>query len=113
MRFIQESESDVLSHNEGGGEMKILLNWFSFLLVVMGLAAISSSSAFSATCPILVSEIKTGTNYGIILKDTESRGLSGMITKVDTSKCLLTLKYSEGKFAVVDGNYIIVILENP
>ena len=92
--------------------MKILLNSFSLLLVVMGLA-IAPSSAFSATCPILVSEIKTGTNYGIILKDTESRGLSGMITKVDTSKCLLTLQYSEGKFAIVDGNYIIVILENP
>ena len=92
--------------------MKILLNSFSLLLVVMG-CAIASTSAFSATCPILVSEIKTGTNYGIILKETESRGLSGMITKVDTSKCLLTLKYSEGKFAIVDGNYIIVILENP
>lgn len=85
---------------------------FLSLLVALGLV-IGSNSAFSATCPILVSEIKTGINYGIILKDTESRGLSGMITKVDTSKCMVTIKYGEEKFAIVDGNYIIVILENP
>ena len=67
--------------------MRIPLNSFSIVLVV-----IAASSAFSATCPILASKIITGTNYGIILKDTESRGLSGMITKVDTNKCLLTSK---------------------
>ncbi len=93
--------------------MKILLKSFSALLVVVGLVIVSSS-AFSAThCPFLVSKIKTGTTYGIILKDTESRGLSGLVTKVDTSKCVVTIKYAEEKFAIVDGNYIIVILENP
>lgn len=93
--------------------MKILLKSFSSLLVALSLVLVSSS-AFSAThCPLLVSKIKTGTTYGIILKDTESRGLSGMVTKVDTSKCMVTIKYAEEKFAIVDGNYIIVILENP
>jgi hypothetical protein len=83
------------------------------LVVVLGLA-FGSSSAFSGThCPLMVSEIKTGVTYGIILKDTESRGLTGMVTKVDTTKCMVTIKYAEEKFAIVDGNYIIVILENP
>ena len=93
--------------------MEIILKLFATASVAIGLV-IGSSAAFSAThCPVLVSEIKTDTNYGIILKDTESRGLTGLVTKVDTSKCLLTIKYAEGKFAIVDGNYIIVILENP
>ena len=93
--------------------MKSLLKLFSLLTVFLGLS-ISSNHAFCAThCPLLVSKIKTGTTYGIILKDTESRGLSGMVTEVDTSKCMVTIKYAEGKFAIVDGHYIIVILENP
>ena len=93
--------------------MNIIKHLYVTILVVIGLV-IGASFVFSAThCPLLVSEIKTGTNYGIILRDTESRGLSGLVTKVDISKCLLTIKYAEEKFAVVDGNYIIVILENP
>jgi hypothetical protein len=94
-----------------GNKLKSLLKSFS-LLVVLDLV-IGSGTAFSATCPVLVSEIKTGKPYGIILKDTQSRGLSGTVTKVDTSKCLVTVKYAEEKFAIVDGNYILAILENP
>lgn len=92
--------------------MKVLSKLLSLLVVALALA-FGSSYAFSATCPLLVAEIRTGTIYGIILKDTESRGLSGMVAKVDTSKCMVTIKYAEEKVAIVDGHYIIVILENP
>lgn len=84
------------------------------LLTVILFFTIVHSPAFSAThCPVLVSEIKPGEPYGIILKDTQSRGLSGTVTKVDTNKCLVTVKYAEGKFAIVDGKYVMAILENP
>ena len=93
--------------------MRLIQKLIAVTSIVIGLL-IGSSSSFSAThCPVLLSELKTGTNYGIILKDTESRGLTGVVTKVDNSRCLVTITYAEGKIAIVDGFYIIVILENP
>jgi len=92
--------------------MRSLLKSVALFLVVLGFV-ISSSSAFSASFPILVSEIKIGMNYGIVLKDTQSRGLAGMVKKVDTEKCIVTVEYGEKKLAVVVGKYIMAILENP
>ena len=94
--------------------MRVILKLIAMTSIVIGLV-VGSRSTFSAThCPVLLSELKTGTNYGIILKDTESRGLTGVVTKVDSSKCLVTITYyAEGKIAIVDGNSIRVILENP
>ena len=36
-----------------------------------------------------------------------------MVAKVDTSISMVTINYAEGEIAIVDGHYILVILENP
>jgi len=92
--------------------MKPLIKPLIFLSTVLAFA-VGANLVFSAPCPILLSEIKTGATYGIILKDTASRGLTGTISEVDTKRCMVTIHYAAEKFAIVDGNYIIVILENP